>query len=280
MIIALFPNIFKTQSKNYAIGICEFLTHRGINTVVEDEEARELGAKPLSSVDPNKIDFIISLGGDGTILRILHNHPEIAAPIMGINLGSLGFLADVPITEIYPSLQDLISGKFSIQERMMMEGRTLNDNAFTAVNEIVVHRGNNPCLIDLVIHVDGNYLNTFSADGIIISTPSGSTAYSLSAGGPIVSPELEAFVLTPISPHTISNRPIVFMPKREIQIQYMSEHPPVDVVHDGFTHTSLTTGEMFFIRKLSRKFRLVSLENHDYFLTLRSKLGWVGKLRL
>ncbi len=279
MIIALFPNIFKSQCRNIAIGILEYLSNQNIKVVVEDSEAKEIGAAPLSSVSPKEIDYSISLGGDGTILRLVQSFPEIEAPICGINLGSLGFMADVPVTEIYPCLQELIEGKCKIENRIMMEGRTLKSEKCFAVNEIAFHRGRSPYLIDLAIHVDGLYLNTFSADGIIIATPTGSTAYSLAAGGPILTPDLNAFVLTPICPHTISNRPIVLMPKHQIQVQYLSEHEPVDVAYDGFSNFAISTGEMFHICLSERRFRLVSLKSHDYFSTLRSKLNWSGKLK-
>ncbi|CRX38091.1 NAD(+)/NADH kinase [Estrella lausannensis] len=277
--IALFPNIQKQHSTSIAIGIKEFLLQRKIRVVAEDQEASHIGALPLSSVNPKEIDIVISLGGDGTILRLVQRHPEITAPIVGINLGSLGFMADVPVTEIYPTLEDLIQGNYKVQNRLMMEGTTTSLQSCIALNEIVIHRAQNPCLVDLAIHVDGIYLNTFSADGIIISTPSGSTAYSLAAGGPIVTPELEAFVITPISPHTISNRPIVLMPKTEIQIQYISDYEPVEVTYDGFAHFTVATGEVFHVSASKRYFRLISLPHHDYFSTLRKKLGWTGKLK-
>lgn len=279
MIIALIPNTLKTPSRSITIGIKEFLIQRGITVVVEDSEAESLGAAPLSSVDPKKIDFMISLGGDGTILRLIHRHPELTAPLLGINLGSLGFMADIPLNDIYTSLQDLLNGNYTLSERLMMEGFTAKGETCFAVNEMVIHRSHNPCLIDLAIYVDGNYLNTFSADGVIVSTPSGSTAYSLAAGGPILTPELQAFVITPISPHTISMRPIVFMPKKEIHIQYISPHDPVEITYDGFPRFSMASGEVFGITPSKRKFTLVSLPYHDYFSTLRSKLGWAGKLK-
>lgn len=279
MIIAVFPNTFKRQSKNIAIGIREFLQNQKVKVVAEDSEAESIGADPISSVKPGKIDFVLTLGGDGTILRVVHEHPDITAPILGINLGSLGFLADLPVTEIYPGLQDLLNGNYIIEERIMMRGEMANQSSCFAVNEIAVHRAQNPCLVDLAIHVDGVYLNTFSADGIIVSTPSGSTAYSLSAGGPILTPNLKALVLTPISPHTISNRPIVLMPKEEIQIQYISEHDPVEIAYDGYSNFSMSTGEVFRIVPTDRNFRLVSLKGTDYFDTLRKKLGWTGKIR-
>lgn len=279
MKIAIFPNTQKAQSKAIAEGIRKYLTNHGTSVYTEDEEAEKIGAEPLSSVDPETIDFVITLGGDGTILRSIHKHPEINAPILAINLGGLGFMADIPVKDVYPSLDSLLSGKFTIQNRLMMEGSTSKNENCVALNEIVIHRARNPCLVDLAIHVDGNYLNTFSADGIIISTPSGSTAYSLAAGGPILTPELEAFVLTPISPHTLSNRPIVLMPKHNIQIQYISDYDEVEVTYDGFPKFHMDPGSTYTIKKSQRLFRLVALPHHDFFLTLRSKLGWTGKLK-
>lgn len=279
MIIALFPNLTKRQSKSIALGIKEFLETHKVKVVTEDSEAKIIGTPPLSSVKPEKIDFIISLGGDGTMLRIIHTHPEIKAPVVGINLGSLGFLTEVPVTDIYPSLEELLSGKYQVQERIMIDGETITGETCFAVNEITIHRARNPCIVDLAIHIDGNYLNTFSADGVIIATPCGSTAYSLAAGGPILSPNLESLVITPISPHTISNRPIVLKPEKEIQVQYLSEREPIEISYDGISNYHMATGEVFYIRPSKRRFQLVIFEHNDYFSTLRTKLGWAGKLR-
>lgn len=276
MIIALFPNTRKKTAKNLAIGIREFLCNHGVTVVADDEEAAQIGAEPLSSINPQDIEFLVSMGGDGTILRLVHRFPDLEVPIIGINLGHLGFLADIPIADIYPSLQDLLKGAYRTEQRIMMEGKTIGGERCLAVNEVVVHRAKNPSLVELAIHVDGTYLNTFAADGVILSTPSGSTAYSMAAGGPILSPELEAFVLTPISPHTISNRPIVFMPNQEIQIQYLSDADPVEITFDGIAYLTLHTGEVFHISKSSRYFHLVNLLRRDYFSILRSKLGWTG----
>lgn len=279
MIIALFPNTQKKPSKNLAIGMREFLVSRGVTVVCDDEAAQEIGTDPLSSVGIDKVDFVVSMGGDGTILRLIHRYPDLKAPIMAINLGSLGFMADVPVADVYPSLQDLLSGSYEVEQRIMMDGQTTNNEPCFAVNEMAVHRALNPSLIGLGIHVDGIYLNTFTADGVIVATPSGSTAYSLAAGGPILTPELNAFVITPISPHTISNRPIVLMPKDEIQIQYLTEtEHPVEIAFDGISRFHLRTGEVFRIRRSERLFRLIKLKRRDYFSTLRTKLGWSGKL--
>lgn len=280
MIIALFPNMTKAQSRNIAIGIKKYLEEKGIKVLVEDSEAEKMEALPLTQTPPSAIDFMITMGGDGTILRVVHRHPEIEAPILAINVGSLGFMADIPIKDIYPSLESLLDGKYEVNGRLMMKGETQNNENSFAVNEIVIHRASNACLVELAIHVDGVYLNTFSADGVIISTPSGSTAYSLAAGGPILTPELDAFVLTPICPHTISNRPIVLMPQEEMQVQYISDYGPIEITFDGYTRFNMSKGEILKIRRSEKKFKLVSLPDHDYFSTLRTKLGWAGKLKI
>ena len=267
MIIALFPNEMKPQSLQIAAEVCHYLKNKGVEVIAEDRLCPAIGAQPLSRVELSSIDFRISLGGDGTILRLVHRHPNLEAPLLGINLGSLGFLADIPLDDIYSSLQDFLEGHYTIQKRMMMEGYSSKAETCIAVNEVVVHRAQNPCLIDLAIYVDGHYLNTFSADGIIISTPSGSTAYSLAAGGPILAPDLEAFILTPICPHTISNRPIVLMPKKEIQVKYLNPHMPVEISYDGISSFTLSTNETFTAFASSRRFQLVSLARHDYYFT-------------
>jgi NAD+ kinase len=279
VVVALFPNISKQSSKNLALGIREFLATRDVKVVVEDELAETIGAAPLSSVSPKSVTFSVTMGGDGTILQVVHNHPELEAPIVGVNVGKLGFMADVPISEVYPCLQDLLAGDYTVEERLMADGETVTGESCFAVNEMSIHRSRNPSLVGLAIHVDGLYLNTFEADGIIVATPTGSTAYSLAAGGPILTPEIHAFVLTPISPHTISNRPIVLLPKKEIQIQYLSEREPVEVAFDGISRCQMKTGEVFRIRKSSRTFRLIRLPRQDFYSTLRTKLGWSGRLR-
>lgn len=280
MIVALFPNTIKKQTGEIARNIRKFLNEREIAVVAEEDVAISIGALSLSSIALNAIDFSISLGGDGTILGLIHRHPELHAPILAINMGSLGFMADITLDNIYSSLENVLNNKYQIQTRMMIEGKLKNNHSTLAVNEIVIHRARNPGLVDLAIHVDGRYLNTFSADGIIISTPSGSTAYSLAAGGPILTPDLQAFLLTPICPHTISNRPIVLFPESSLKIEYISSHDPVEVIFDGFPCATMATTEALEIKRSQRTFKLITMPGHDYFNTLRTKLGWTGKLRI
>ena len=279
MIIAIFPNIKKPESKKIALGIVEFFTAKKIKVVTDDVDSKTLGAEPISKIKPEKINFIISMGGDGTIMRLAHRFYDHEIPILGINLGHLGFMADVPLDDIYPSLQDLIDGNFEIEKRVMIEAETLEGEKAIAINDVVVHRARNPSLIEIGIHLGGTYLNTFEADGVILATPSGSTAYSLAAGGPILMPALDALALTPISPHTISNRPLVLSADIELQIQYLSDFDPIEVIADGTTTFTLKPGGAFRLRKAQKRFHLVNLNRRDYFSTLRTKLGWSGKLR-
>ncbi len=279
MIIAIFPHSQKKESKHLAIGIQEYLTTRGATVVAEDDVASSIGATPLSKVPEDQIEFLLSMGGDGTILNLVHKYAHLNAAIIGINLGHLGFMADIPTSEIYPSLQDLILGNYVIDERITLKGILPTGEDHFAVNDIVVHRGKNKSLVEMALHVNGTYLNTFVADGIIISTPNGSTAYSLASGGPIVTPNQNAFIITPISPHTISNRPIVLSGDEEIQIQYLSTHGPLEMSVDGLTDNELHTGDVLKISRGDKLFRLVNLTRHDYFSTLRTKLAWAGKLR-
>ena len=278
MIIALFPNEKKKHSFELAIQIREFLSSKDIQVAAEDEKAALIGALRLSDIDPKQIRFLIAMGGDGTLLRISHHYSHLDAPILGINLGHLGFIADIQVADLFPSLTDLLNGHYKVHHRLALEAIAPNADPLRAVNDIVLHRGCNYSLIELNIRVDSIYINTFVADGIIIATPTGSTAYSLAAGGPILSPMLDAIVITPICPHTISNRPIVLSAEREIEIQYISPYDPIDIRADGLDAAPLKSGESVIITKSPRPFKIVNLNRNEYFSTLREKLAWSGKL--
>jgi len=276
MIIALFPNEEKPNSFELATHIRKVLTSRGVRVVAEDEKAPQIGAEKLSSV--NQVQFLISMGGDGTILRLMRRYGHLNAPILGINLGCLGFMADVPVADVDAALGDLLNGAYTVDERIMFEA-THESKTVHAANDLVIHRASNYSLIELAIQVNGTYVNTFVADGIILATPNGSTAYSLAAGGPILSPQLNALVITPICPHTISNRPIVLTADCHLEIQYLSPYDPVEVRSDGIDAFTLASNQVVHVKKSKKTFRLIKLNRHDYFSTLRTKLGWSGKLR-
>lgn len=280
MLIALFPSLHKKESQELAREICPVLQKKGVRVVTETNFCSSLKTEALGDVPPEAIEFIITLGGDGTILQILHHYPFLLhAPVLGINMGSLGFMADIPLSEVFFSLDHLLQKRFYIQRRIILEGKAPHEQPFFAINDVVVHRAINPSLIDLAIYVDGHYLNTFSADGVIVSTPNGSTAYSLAAGGPILSPCLDCIVITPICPHTMSNRPIVLRPEKELRIEYLSDKKPVELSYDGIAHHNLSMHQSCILYPSKRHFSLAILDERDEFSTLRTKLGWSGKLR-
>ncbi len=278
MIIALLLSARKDRALPIATQVRTFLEERGVTVVAEDVSAADLGVAPLSSIPSEEVKFLIAIGGDGTILRVSHLCRNFTAPILGINLGHLGFMADVPVTEIQKSLSELVDGSYTIERRLILEGNHRLGTLYAA-NDFVIHRGKNHSLVELSIHVDGTYVNSFLADGVILATPTGSTAYSLAAGGPILSPTLDAIVITPICPHTTSNRPLVLTADREILLEYKSPYGPVEVRADGLEAYSLETSEALLIKRSAYTFNLVHLQRHDYFATLRTKLGWSGKLR-
>lgn len=279
MKIALFPNTSKRESLQIALGVVKFLREMGVAVFAEQSDADHLKIPSLSTIDISEIDFFISMGGDGSILHLVHRYPLSRAAILGINLGHLGFMADIPISDLYPSLQDFLHKKYTIDHRIIIDGLGPKGEKAFAVNDFVLHRGKNSTLIEVAISVDGRHLNTFEADGIILATPNGSTAYSLAAGGPIVSPSLPAFVITPISPHTISNRPIVLTSHHTISMKYLSSLSSIDVIADGIEQFSLSTNESIHFRCSTNTFKLITLAKKDYFATLREKLNWTGKLR-
>lgn len=291
MLIALFPNATKDETFPLSQQIIRFFKRHNITLAAEEPVAKRLGIPSLEESDKTKIRYSLTVGGDGTILRLAHRHPELSAPVLGIKLGGLGFMADVPVSHLEERLELLLAGKYTVRDCMVIFGQltasdpsdhlVLSEGATGfAVNEVVLHRGSNPCLIDLEVYVDGVYLNTFSADGLIIATPCGSTAYSLAAGGPILTAEVNAYVLTPICPHTLSNRPIVLMPRRELRVHYVSRHAPIEVIFDGYESFALPTDSSVILkRRPSHTFRLIELEGHDAFATLRTKLNWSGQLR-
>jgi NAD+ kinase len=280
MKIAVFPNNSSQHSPAIFEKIKDFLHQNQVKVYTESPMASSFGVLPLSEINPSELDFMIAMGGDGTILHLAHKYLEHSVPILGVNLGHLGFMADVPIEDLLPSLKDLLEGKFVIENRIVLEGLSHEGKKTFAINDFVIHRAHNPSLVKFSIHLDDLYLNTFEADGVIIATPNGSTAYSLAAGGPILSPGLDGIVITPICPHTISNRPIVLTSSNSIKIEYLSDKaPPIEVIADGLQKFELHPSHIFKFHKSHLTFKLVNLTRRDYYSTLRTKLGWSGKLR-
>lgn len=279
MKIALFANELKGQAPEVLRDLSHYLKERGIEVPIEQiDSSPPMDIEPLRAI-LQECDFVVSIGGDGSILHLVHRIGIPHPPLVGVNLGSLGFLADIPAHDIFGGIDAICHGKYLISERLIIEGALPDRSGTFAINEVAIHRGDHPNLVDLAIHVDGQFVNTFSADGIIVATPCGSTAYSLAAGGPILMPSLSALILTPICPHTISNRPIVIHPQESVCIEFWHGADTVDVTFDGQSPYLLHRGETVEIRISANTFKLVTLGSSDFFTTLRTKLGWTGSLR-
>ncbi|MEL7431176.1 MAG: NAD(+)/NADH kinase [Chlamydiota bacterium] len=279
MIIAIFPNHHFKESFQLAEKIYAFLKKKQITVIAEEPVAKKLGCKSLQEIPIKEVDFLIAMGGDGTILRLFNQYHTKKAAILGINLGHLGFMADIPVAEIFLALEDLLNGMYTVHKRIVLTCISPAKEEYTAVNDVVLHRSHNQGLIEISISVSGMYMNTYIADGIIVATPNGSTAYSLAAGGPILSPSVDALVITPICAHTISNRPFVLTAKHTLTIKCASCKEPVEVSADGLKRFTMSPQEEISIMKSKETFRLVSLtKRKNYFDTLREKLGWSGTL--
>jgi len=276
---ALFANANKPQAQEVLHDLGHFLREHGVDVVVECTDCFPSEKEQAILSKLKSCAFIVSIGGDGSILHLIQRIGIPNVPIVGVNLGSLGFLADISVANLFSEFECICKKKFDITERLVIEGFQQEKCTGFAINEITVHRGCCQHIIDLSIHVDGCFLNTFSADGLIIATPGGSTAYSLSANGPIIAPEINALVLNPICPHTLSNRPLCLQPKESIAIELIRGAESVDISYDGQPPLPLIQSEPLFIRVSKKQFRLIHTPSSNYFATLRTKLGWTGSLR-
>jgi len=226
-----------------------------------------------------KVDLLLVFGGDGTMLRAAREIHGAQTPLLGINLGGLGFLTGVPGRELTRALKHVWAGKFSFESRALVSATARSNGKqlqFTALNDIVVSRGVVSRLIQLDVDVDGEPLTRYRCDGLIISTPTGSTAYSLAAGGALVSPAADVFALTPISPHTLTNRSLIVPLKSSIRVKAISPKPSTILSADGEVVAELSEGDEVTVRRSRLTVRLMQLAGSSFFEALRQKLYWRG----
>jgi len=230
-----------------------------------------------------KCDIIFAIGGDGTILSTVRRLEENMKPIMGIHIGGLGFLSECTEKNLECSIQSVMNKEYIISHRMLLEVNIIpeNDTAQTlcALNDVVVDLGPSPRMLKVRAEVSDHYLNTFEGDGLIISTPTGSTAYSLSAGGPIIYPSMDSITVTPICPHSLSARPIVLKSEEIISLSFPETYEGISVSADGQMKVSIDNQTQVQISKAHHTAELVSLPSNGYFKTLRTKMGWSGNVR-
>ena len=280
--IGIIPKRNKKEALDTIAVLTPWLAERGIEPVIDNETAQQLGqTSPIYREEIAKhSDMLIILGGDGTLLYGARIVGESQVPIFGVNLGSLGFLTEISLPELYTSLEKVIAGNFSLEDRMMLHA-TFEDrgkkNFYSVLNDVVIHKGDIARIITLEVTIDGAFLTTYRGDGLIIATPTGSTGYSLSAGGPIVHPSLSMIILTPICPHTLTDRPIIVPDSSIIEITLKAGDENVRVTFDGQVGAGFAEEKRVVVTKSERQMRLVSPSERDYYDVLRSKLKWGGK---
>jgi NAD+ kinase len=262
--------------------LIKWLQAHGAEVLCDSETGDCLG--PLSvqtktrETLPAQADLLIVLGGDGTLLSAARLVADRPVPILAVNLGGLGFLTTVPLDDLYEILEEVFQGKSRISERVILEAQVVREGNIIrqqiALNDAVLNKAALARIMDVALRVDGEYVTTYKADGLILSTPTGSTAYSLSAGGPIVYPTVEAFVVTPICPHTLTNRPLVIPDAAQIEIDFQAEDGTVFLTLDGQVGIELVKGDRVIVRKAAEKLRLVIPSKKTYYQVLRSKLKW------
>ncbi|MGH7830937.1 MAG: NAD(+)/NADH kinase [Candidatus Binatia bacterium] len=254
-----------------------WLKDQGKKVLVEGVRGRGGAGSSTKEEMARKADLIVVLGGDGTLLSVAHLvEPDV--PILGVNLGGLGFITEVAADELESVLADTLAGHFSVERRMTLElrvsGKRGKQKRFRVLNDGVIAKGARARIIDLETYVGKEYLCTYRADGLIISTPTGSTAYSLAAGGPILYPSLGAIVLAPICPHTLTNRPIVVSNKSTIRVTLRSAGDTVILSPDGQQGVLLNNGDVVEVRDYGVPVSLVKAPSRGYFEVLRTKLKW------
>ncbi len=256
-----------------------WLNNRGLEVFLDSETASLLKMKgyPRSEM-PSLVDMIVVLGGDGTMLNVARLVCERSVPILGVNLGGLGFITEVQKEEACNAMDKTLSGEYSIEDRMMLTAHIHRHGEkiaeYTVLNDVVINKGALARIIDLETYINKTYVTLFKADGLIVSTPTGSTAYSLSAGGPVLYPTLDCIILTPICPHTLTNRPTVLPDDVLIEIILKSVSEDVFLTLDGQVGFSLRKDDVVEIKRSAFKTRLIIPFERDYFQILRTKLKW------
>ena len=291
MKVAVFTNLYKNYSSKHFLSTIKKLHKKSIDVFIDEHSIENMGQKKYSSFPKHvetfskldkSFDFVICIGGDGTILRAASYVNNLSIPIIGVNTGRLGFLAKIQATKIDAAINAIINKKYVISERALVKISTRTKNGKTkklgyALNEISITRKNTTSLITIETKLNDNYLNTYWADGLIIATPTGSTGYSLSCGGPIIMPDSKNLVITPIAPHNLNVRPLVVPNNTKISIKISGRENEFFVSLDSKI-TTLSNKNIISIKKASHTIKMIELEKEDFLETLRDKLFW-GKDR-
>lgn len=259
-----------------------FLTDQGIQSFLGDSTAREITGPRMEDREgelPDLIDIGIVVGGDGTMLHVARQLSQFGIPVIGVNLGRLGFLTDIPADQMISDVGEILKGRYTIEERLMLSAEIFDGESETstvsALNDVVVSKGDTGRLIELNTVINGEFVGSTRGDGIIICSPTGSTAYALSAGGPILNPLIPAMALVPLCPHTLSHRPIVLDGDSEIEITIISLAGAAgNIFIDGLQRHVLTEKHRIIVKRAEQSTRMIRINGHNHYSALRSKLGW------
>ncbi len=259
----------------------DFLAERGVSVVVDGLSAEHIKGHSFTSLSLDEIartvDLAVVIGGDGTLLNIARTLAPHGVPIVGVNKGRLGFLTDLTMGTMLAGIADMLDGRFVTEQRLLLQAKVMRDGAEIysglAFNEIVVHRSNISSMVEFEVRIDGEYLYNQRADGLIISTPTGSTAYAMSAGGSILHPSLDVLQLVPVCPHSLSNRPIVVKGTSVLEL-LMHRTGDICVRYDSHTNIDLELHDKIIVTRFEKPVHLLHPEGHSYYHTLREKLLW------
>jgi len=275
------PDALKTMCE-----LTVWLARRGISLFggpeIERRQIEQQTGCAVDEVEPEQLaanaDLILVLGGDGTMIATARVMGDSEVPVLGVNYGGLGYLAEFRIEELYAALESILAGNFRLDKRLMLEVDLMRGDASVAhnrvLNDVVINKSALARIIQIEAYLNQQFVNSFRADGLIVSTPTGSTAYNLSAGGPIIFPSMEAVVITPICPFTLSNRPIVVPDDSSIELRLKTDQEDVTLTLDGQVGLPLKVDDRVVIHKSKTTFNLVQPANRNYFDVLRDKLRW------
>ncbi len=279
--IAVFAKVHDPRCREVAHNLIDWLHDRDCTPLVEAHLSRHLGLRNLLTDEEirEKAELVVVLGGDGTLISVARLFSGKNVSVVGVNLGNLGFLTEITVEELYLRMEQCLAGESPISERMMLEvtlfRREKAIEKCNVLNDAVINKGALARIVDLETRVDGSFLTTYKADGLIVSTPTGSTGYSLSAGGPIIHPLMSCMVITPICPHTLTNRPIVVPSDSVVSIKATSSFDEsVYLTLDGQVGFELREEDSITVRRAEMTTSLVSSPNRDYYEILRTKLKW------
>ncbi|MDD2365072.1 MAG: NAD(+)/NADH kinase [Desulfuromonadaceae bacterium] len=279
--IAIFAKMHDPRCQGIARDMIKWLEARDREPLVESHLAEMIGHPYVMSDEEirDKADLVVVLGGDGTLISVARLFGGYDVPILGVNLGSLGFLTEITIDELYPRLELCLQSPPRVSVRMMLMVRLIREGkeseVYHVLNDVVINKGALARIVDLETRINKQFLTTYKADGLIVATPTGSTGYSMSAGGPIIQPQMNCIVITPICPHTLTNRPILVNDESIISVTITSSFDEkVYLTLDGQVGIELQEGDSVEVRKALHKTSLVMSRSRDYFELLRTKLKW------